>query len=659
MLLATLWLLIGQAVVLLYPATQAFCQTADVEVITPNRIREPLRKVPQSITVITREELSRQQAVTLEEALRNVPGLQVVGTGTIGEETNIRIRGSEYDQVQVLIDGVSINSPFTQEADLGDILVDNVERIEIVRGPQGASYGSEALGGVINVITRRGQEEPRLRLFAKGGSFETAYEGAEVSGSLRGLDFALSATRLDTAGQFERDRFFVSAFSARMGYSYEDIVELDVMSRYRGSEDEVALSAALDFSNPNPIMMVFDPNRDYKSRASTNAVKLTHHLAPWWSYSLKGSFYSLNTDDENPPDAASPFTTLTDFLDADANRLDAEMQHDWLLPYVEHLSFGLEFEREQLDFWEYGDTDSLGFGPLTTTTIHEARDNLALWWQWVYSWQDLLYLSGGVRYDDNADFGEAWTPRTSVAVILPVLGTKLKGNFGQGFRAPSFTELHLPGFGNPELDAEKNIGYDVGFVQGLLDERLVFEGTYFWSDYRGLIEQDPLTFKWSNLQEAIAQGAEVVVLIRPAVRLGRLVICKMNCLVSFNYTYLHTKDKETGHELARRPNNFWNVTAQYSLDDVLDFRVDANLRSSQREELVLTDAGGRLRVGRTPGSVIVDAAVAYHIVRDSSWAEDLKIVGKVNNLLDEDGVEEFVAFPMPGINFLAGIEWIP
>jgi outer membrane receptor for ferrienterochelin and colicin len=128
--------------------------------------------------------------------------------------------------------------------------------------------------------------------------------------------------------------------------------------------------------------------------------------------------------------------------------------------------------------------------------------------------------------------------------------------------------------------------------------------------------------------------------------------------LSLNYTYLKTRDKGTGQELARRPRNIWNAALGYSFRDYLDFRVDANFRSSQKEDLVLTDAGGRFRIGRTPGAVVLDAAITYHIVRNSPWASDFRLVGKVNNILDEDGIEEFVGFPMPGINFLAGIEWL-
>lgn len=632
-------------------------QARDVEVITPNRIREPLRKVPQSITIITREEMLQRHAVTLDEVLRNTPGIQLQGTGTIGEETNVRIRGSEFDQVLILMDGVEINSPFTQEVDLGDILVDNVERVEIVRGPQSAAYGSEALGGVINIITRRGGDEPSVRLFGMGGNFQTAHEGAEASASIGDFDLSLSASRLDTKGQFDRDRFYVNAFTAHLGWSHKDVLELDLIGRYRASEDEVALSAAFDFSKENPIFIIFDPDRDYKSRASSNVAKLRHNVTPWWSYSLQGAFYAINTDDQDLTNPGSLYTTLTDFIDADANRLAGSMQHDLALPYVKNVSFGLEIEREQLNFLEYGDADSLGFAPPTTTVIDEARDNLALWLQWIYSWADSVFLSGGVRYDDNSDFGEAWTPRASVAVIVPFVHTKVKGNFGQGFRAPSFTELHLPGFGNTELDAEKNIGYDVGFVQSLSDDRLIIEGTYFFSEYRGLIEQDPLTFIWFNLEEATTQGVEAVLVLRPVFKIGAWQVCKENCLISFNYTYLKTKDKETEEELLRRPRNIWNAAVVYSWGEYFDIRFDANIRSSHKEDLVLTDSRGRLRMGRTPGFVILNTAATYHVVRNTPWATDFRIVGKVNNLLDEEA-EEFVGFPMPGINFLAGMEWL-
>ena len=146
----------------------------EYRVITSSRIEEPLSRVTSTVTVITGEEIKRQQARTVVEVLRNIPGMIVQTQGTLGEEANIRIRGAEFDQVLVLIDGIKVNSPLTGEFDFGDLPIDNIERIEVVRGAHSAFYGSEAIGGVVNIITKSGKKQNEgFSFLAEGGNQET------------------------------------------------------------------------------------------------------------------------------------------------------------------------------------------------------------------------------------------------------------------------------------------------------------------------------------------------------------------------------------------------------------------------------------------------------------------------------------------------------
>ncbi len=226
-------------------------------VITPSRLREPLSSVSSSLTVISHEEIEEQQAVTAEEVLRNIIGVDIHRSGTIGEQTKVRIRGAENNQILILIDGVSVNSTWTGNYDFADLMVDNIERIEILRGNQSALYGSEAIGGVINIITRQGKGKKRFSFHTEGGNFGTFHRGGEVSGGTKKIDYALTLSRTESEGQFKRDAYKNITFSGQTGIKPAELVSLRYITRYYNSEKELPIN----FEPENKgIRLVFDEN---------------------------------------------------------------------------------------------------------------------------------------------------------------------------------------------------------------------------------------------------------------------------------------------------------------------------------------------------------------------------------------------------------------
>ncbi|MGH9857047.1 MAG: TonB-dependent receptor, partial [Acidobacteriota bacterium] len=193
--------------------------------ITGDRLEEPVSEKSDSISVITRDEIEAHQWNYVLDAVRMIPGVSVVQSGSPGKTTSIFLRGAGSSQVLVLLDGVPINNPYFGSVNFEDLTTDNVERIEVLKGPQSPLYGSDSIGGVIQIITRKGQGE--IHTAFEGGSFQTFREKVSMRGGRDAFDYSLSFSRQDSEGQFVNDEFGENIFSARAGYRWSDNTRLD------------------------------------------------------------------------------------------------------------------------------------------------------------------------------------------------------------------------------------------------------------------------------------------------------------------------------------------------------------------------------------------------------------------------------------------------
>ncbi len=615
-------------------------------VVTATRLEESVSDVPASVTIITEEEIERKRTVTVEEVLRDVPGVYVRRAGTVGASTSIRIRGADATQTLVLVDGVAVNNSWTGFYDFGNLTVDNVERVEIVRNAQSALYGSEAMGGVINIITKSGEGKPGATFSAEGGSFGTFREYGSVGGEWGVAKFAASASRIDSDGEFDNDDYVNTTLSGRLGFDIADRISATWTSRFTDSLKGLAINPNEFWltTNPPPIPFRRDENRDRENTFFLNVVDLRCDVFPWWDFSVWGS----SVDDEEVVD--DRFTPGIDFIpgvvplvgmtvDTDSKRYGLGTQQNLhLLEEMLAITGGFEYEEEEATFKA---VFVPGISPFTPTRVNQDRDNYAMYLQGRFNYEGLTFIAG-VRCDDDSIFGNTTNPKVSGSYSFEKTRTRIRSSWGTGFRAPTFQELYSPFFGNPTLDPERNTSFEFGVDQGIWEDKIFLEATYFYTRYRDLIQSSP--FGISNIGKARIWGIEGGLSVKPIDGLE----------LRGNVTYLDTEDHETGEELPRRPRYVWYFNANYRWNHRLTLNLDVNIVSSTRSDFDAIAPDGGFLLGRNPGYEKVDVAATYVVVDQWKFLKGLRLFGRIDNLFDEE-YQEAKGFPAPGINFSVGL----
>jgi vitamin B12 transporter len=622
---------------LAYAAQREKIEVGEI-VITATGLETPLREVASSMTVITGQEIERRGKTEVLGVLRAEPGLDVVRNGGPGGATSIFMRGADSDQTLVLIDGIEVNDPiFNRAFDFANLTVDNIERIEVLRGPQSTIYGSDAMGGVINIITKKGEGKPRLSVWGEAGSLATYRLGAGLLGGHGVVGYSLGASWLDTEGisaarrkdgNREKDGHENATLSARLGITPVESLGLDFTARYTDSEKDIDNSGGPGGDDPNH---VFETGQLLLRAAAR--LSLFEGL---WEQELGGSITDYDTDESNDPDPDHPGESSRSSFES--RLLKADWQHNLFLHETNTLTFGLEAEEEK---GESSFTSESPFGPFTSvfdeetarTTSAYAEDQVKLW--------DRLFTTVGVRLDDHDQFGSEATYRLTAAYLLKETATKLKATYGTGFKAPTLFQLFDPVNGNPALDPEKSRGFDAGLEQGLWEDRLTLGATYFANDFEDLIEfvlLDPVAFTgtFRNVSKAESRGVEVFASLRPIEALA----------LRADYTYMDTEDKTTGEELLRRARNKFKLSANYAFSEKGNLNLGVSY-TGEREDLDFS-AFPAERV-ELKGYTLVDLAASYAVTKS------LEVFGRVENLLDED-YEEVKGYGTPGIGVFAGLK---
>jgi vitamin B12 transporter len=603
-------------------------------VVTATRIETASREVGSSITVITNQQIEERQNTTVLEVLRTVPSLDVVQLGGPGGQTSVFIRGAKSEHTLVLIDGVEMNDPITpgRSYDFANLTTDNIESIEIIRGPQSTLYGSDAIGGVINIITKKGKGKPRGFVSAEGGSFNTFREKAGVSGGNQWANYSLGISRWDTNGisaanekdgNHEKDDYENTSISTRLGVTPTENSDADFVLRYINARADIDNYGGVGGDDPNN-------TADLEQLFFRTQVRLSL-FNDLWEQKLGFSLTDLDRDYHNDTDADHP--SDLDRSSYYGKILKFDWQHNLYLHETNTLTLGIENEEEKGKSKYYSES---AWGPYTSnfkekiaqTTGYYLQDQIKLWDSW--------FTTLGVRLDDHSRFGSETTYRITSAYLIQQTGTKLKGSFGTGFKAPTLYQLYSQ-YGNQNLDPEESTGWDIGVEQSLFDKKLILGATYFSNEFDELIEfvgYESGTSKYINVAEAEARGVEVFASVCP--------IDDLTFLAS--YTYTDTEDKATGKDLLRRAKNKFGLDVNYrfigkgnvNLGLVYVGKRDDNDYSSWPAKRVELD-----------DYLLANLAASYDITRN------IQIFGRAENLLDED-YEEVKGFGTPGISAYAG-----
>ena len=611
-------------------ADPAPAQSLPPVVVTATRTEVPLNQLTTSLTVITPEEIRERQGDLVLQVLRDVPGLNVVQTGSMGNATSVFIRGSESNQVLVMIDGVEVNSTTTGAYDFANLTTENVERIEILRGSGGTLYGSQAVGGVINIFTKKGQGPMQVGLSAQGGNWGTNREVLTLRGGVGKLGYSFSVGHLGSRG-FEsvNDDYANLSTSARLDYQVTQDASLKGIFNF--IKGEVGL-----FNNNNFASMP-DPNARQTTTQYMNKVEWEQKILPNWDYRIWGSLYKEHDKFSDDVDSCVFFGSPCDSFRRDIFRpqiITGEFQTNYRFEDWGTTTFGFQYNRRSAT---------------TNGGIDEAIGNFGYYLQEQFQFLDRrLIVIPGLRLDDNRQFGTAWTPSFSAAYLFQEIGTRLKASYAKGFRAPSLNELFFPaafgcpGFGKPNLGPEKSWEVNFGVEQNVISDRVKVTGTYFHRDVKDLIEGRPIPgdpfgcFRAENVGHARFNGVEWT--------LGIKIFSPLT--LSANYTYLDWTTEDG--TLPRRPHNQGNVILNY-LQDALNINLIANI-VGRRDDFRASSPFGNIV---TPGYVIVNLASSYALPWRLPFVKELALIGKIQNLFNKK-YEQADGFRAPPLNFLLG-----
>jgi vitamin B12 transporter len=567
--------------------------------VTADRLEQSVKDSTDDVTVISSDEIEQQQNVTVLEALRNVSGLAVVQSGSPGKTTSVFLRGAGSAQTMVLLDGIEINNPFFGGVDFANFLTTGVERIEILKGPQSPLYGSEAMAGVINIITGSGSEKTAGGAFFEAGGMETLRGGAQISGKTGILKYSASVSEYDTQGQFENDEFNDLQINSRFDFALDERSSILVNANYIDSH------IGIPFNGRFPT-----PDRNSDNKLGVVAVGYSFRSNSLLNLLVRGSYVRREFHFEDPLDAFSPLS------EDESNNYKITIQNN---STFDSNTFTLGYEQESQDVTA---DDAL------SEIVNDTVNSRSVFAQDKFQW-GAFFLTAGGRYDHHSSFGDHFSPRVSAAYQLNE-DWKIRGGAGSAFRAPSVGELVYPFYGNPDLKPETCKSVEAGVDWTRSGGSLSVTGYY--STYKDLITFDPVTFIAANIDRARIYGFE----ISSAYPLAK------NWTLSGSYAFVKTKDETTDEPLFRRPENSGSLTLNYSQTR---WGWNANFlfvgkRFEQDFELFVN----RFNSGYTRG----DLAGYYRIARH------FKITGRIENFYDSE-YEEAFGFPAPGVTGYAGI----
>ncbi len=574
-------------------------------VVTATRIPTPEIEVASSVTIVTAEDISARQIRTLPDLLKEVPGLNVVQEGGPGGQTSVFMRGTNSNHTKVFIDGIDVADPSssTSSFDFGQLLTQDIQRVEVLRGPQSGLYGSDAVGGVINVITKSGSGPAQFNAGIEGGSFDTFNQTAGVSGSADQFHYAANLQHFHSGstpvtpsdylqpGQTRINDYYDNLTgSTKLGFDVTDTFGLGLVARYTDSHLRLT-GDNFDFfpSIPDTAQSDFNTKQYY--------LRATAHLLSFggaFDQTLGAAYSNIKSYDFSP-DGPS-----------ETDNFGARVKIDWqgivALAGTQKLVLGAEHQRDSI-----------------TTPISASTSIGSGYAELQSSFWGSLYDTLSVRYDDNDRFGSKVTYRIAPEYLIGESGMKIKASLGTGFKAPTLTEMFqsFPAFdffANPNLKPETDLGWDAGFEQALLNDRVRFGMTYFHINIKNLIDTSPDGTTDANIGRAATDGVESFIAYQPAKTLT----------LRLDYTFTQATDEIARLTLLRRPKNKESLVTAWQPTQRL--QLSATLLSVSS----WVDGNRDFSIPRLNASpyTTVDTAGSYSLTQN--WA----LTARVNNLLN-------------------------
>lgn len=588
-------------------AVPALAETDEIIIVTATGVEQNIEDTGTSISVLTEADILDQQSISIASLLQELPGVNVTQSGGIGSQTSVRIRGAESDQTLVLINGIRANDPSTPDGsfDFGNLLTGNIERIEVLRGANSVAWGSQAVGGVVNVITKQPTEDLRLTAQGEYGANDTLRLVSNASAKFGPVGLSIGGGYSRTDG--------ISAFSGGTEddgyrqYSASGLLSIDIAQNIRFEASGFYADSRVDNDS------VFPPFSSESTQFSK--AKELYGSAALSADFLDGRFenrFAFSIADINR-DIISPF-----FVSLPRGRTERfEYRGNFAVSDGLRLVFGAE--SEDTSYENTGVTDSTGIDSAFLQAIAKPLEGLT--------------LTAGIRHDDHEDFGGNTSLAGNLAYRVSENGPTIRASYAEGFRAPSLIDLddRIFGFGTPDLVPETAKSYEISLDQGFLDGALLASIALFQRDTDNQIAfaacptaPDPTPAVCTNgnrpfgttlnIERNRTRGVEAILTIKPAEQFQ----------IDANYTYLDAENRSTGanfgNELARRPSSSFYLNASYTTGFGLKLGADLQMVGDSFDDL----ANGR----RLDGYELAGLRATMPITGN------FELFGRIDNLFD-------------------------
>lgn len=566
-------------------------------VVTASGIEQPRDEVGQAITVIDAETIETRQTTDVVDLLATTPGIRFNRTGSTGSVAGISIRGAETTQTLVLIDGVKVNDPSSigDGYDFGHLLTGNIGRVEVLRGSNSVVHGSQAIGGVVSLMTATPAAGFAANASADYGYGDTLNAKADVSGTAGRVSGGIGGAYFRTDGissaavGAEKDGYKNFAGNARLKVAFNDALSLDLRGYY--------INADLDYDSffgapaDSPDIAKLD---QYVGYAGLNLGlfdgRFTSRAAVTWLRNDRDYYFVRGT----APDYGYSGTNL-------------RFEYQGVVAPTDQakLIFGYEHERPDYDFFGFGSTDS------------QRADIDSVYALGIVQPFSGLSVTGGIRHDDHSQFGGATTLGANANYSPNDGATNVRLSYGEGFKAPSLYQLYDAFSGNAALRPERSKSYDLGIDQSLADGRALISLTAFLRNTTDQINYDNATFTYGNIDRTRAKGVEATLALRPVDALN----------VTASYSYIDARDRSgrpifDGKRLPRRAEHAVSVSADY----------DWSFGLSTGATLTLVGDS----FDNATNSVRLDGYAIAGVRASMPVGQNLELYGRVDNLFDAD-----------------------
>ena len=616
------YLLLSAAIIAPMPA---LADDGEQIVVTAARVEKPLSEIGQSISVINQDEIETRQAVAVVDLLRTVPGVSFARNGGIGTQTAVYIRGAESEQTVALIDGVKINDPSTPGAgfNFANLLTGNVSSIEVVRGSQSVLWGSQAIGGVVNVITREPGEDLSFNGNAEYGYRDTAQLVGNLSGKVGPVAASIGAGYLRTdgistfnedRGATEKDGYRNFGAHGKFLISLSDAVSVDLRAWYADGK------ADIDGSPPPAFTLAETPeysrSKEFVGYSGLNLALFDGR------FRNRFAFAYTNIKRDNFDRSLTPEQTF------DSKGVNERLEYQGIFDFSQGIeaTFGAERERSRMR------TASPSFLDPNPAPVKERTTLESLYGQLSVTPLAGFTATGGVRYDHHDSFG-GQTIFAANAVYSPNEGrTTLRASYGEGFKAPSLFQLFSM-FGNDDLQPESSKSWDAGITQRLVDGAIEVSAIWFHRKTRNQIDFDFFTLQYANVARSRAEGLETSLLLKPV----------ENLTFQANYSWIDTKDLDTGEPLRRRPHHSANMSVDYSWP--FGLQTGATITHIGASTDINFDTFETVKL---QSYLLVDLRASLPITKS------VELYGRIENLFD-DRYETAFRYGQPGRAAYAGV----